>query len=116
MKSTPRVRDANEAARSGVTSTAFTSVRHTLLIHLLARRGPMNGAELDEVLGFGETLLGELIADLVGNGLVLKQDDSRYRLSTPALKRLTWNTLSLDFLVGRTVGSDSDLLARLSHF
>lgn len=114
MSSTDRLRDANASAETARTAKALTSLPHALIVHLLEVQGPLSAAEINARLSLGDRRTQTILSELSEMGTISESGDL-LSLSPEVMRRLSFRSLSLDFICGQAIESPAGSPHRLAH-
>lgn len=110
MSSLSNLKNPNRlVAERGAVIESFTDIKSLLVLVLLYKRGARSVDQIaEELASIPETQVRELLERLVEQGLVCR-DGLRYYLGKAARARLDYDSFSLEFLIGRTVGGSHEV-------
>jgi len=107
MSSTATLKNANQlvAKRDEFLTTLIDDTNLRVLRYLKAS-GPASALEIASNLKLAKLKTKRIVSELEHRGLIIRRGDS-FALTLPAQKRLSYATVSLDFLVDSTLTADS---------
>jgi len=99
MSSSSRIRNPNVGAAQDRTA-ALTDLRHSLVLHVIFRQGALSIDAITEALSLPHAIVADLVARLSESGLLTMTGDT-FDLALETRQRLSFRSLSLEFLVDR---------------